>query len=287
MLIPIVISHLLCTCLCVPLPHAVVTSIVKKVYDQAKADGTHCCDVRDDHTNLLAIGNRFGRKLGVVYGTFLHGLYEPDAQDHCSKVLGRASSLEKVKGYLTEGLQAARDYKGCKQFPYQWLKNGDIYWAQLMSFVDIIWEFAEEVTTGKRSWCQLDSCFPEDCGPYSLGCIRGKHRNCKYMRRHLTRWITIFLHGHTHPVTRLCWQLATKKMGSGPSTAASLLQCEDFNRAQQLCNILQARHGRRTKFTLHDLTVLLCFNVSLIKSLVSLAKSRCRERRGKGVQKKV
>ena len=156
LLIPIVISHLLCTCLCVPLPQTVVTSIVKKVYDQAKADGTHCCDVRDDHTNLLAIGNRFGRKLGVVYGTFLHGLYEPDAQDHCSKVLGRASSLEKVKGYLTEGLQAARYYKGCKKIPYQWLKNGDIYWAQLMSFVDIIWEFAEEVTTCKRSWCQLD-----------------------------------------------------------------------------------------------------------------------------------
>jgi hypothetical protein len=259
--------------------------VIDQVYDAAREAPvpSHCLEVRTDFTALLSVCRQWDNVIGVVYGIFLHGLFEEDAVRHVSKYMQPASTEKGALKILRQGLQAAREYTGKKTFPYQWLKNGDVYWKILMKSVRSIWKFAQAAVTHRRSWKEMDQLFPAICGPYS--CFKGKKRasHCAYMRRHLTRFLTIYLHGFVQKLTPMCWDLACYDMGSGPKKATKLLGCSgDIDRAYMFANHIQARHGSRT-YTLHSFVVFLCLNVAALQDAMNVLRSKQRSRCGKGV----
>ena len=75
-------------------------------------------------------------------------------------------------------------------------------------------------------------------------------------------------------------------MGSGPEAAAKPLSCHsDIERAQYYCDHLQKRHGSQ-RYTLHDLTVFIYLNATLLGELLRKRGPGFGKRIGRGVYKK-
>ncbi|CAK0839690.1 unnamed protein product [Prorocentrum cordatum] len=222
---------------------------VGSVYADAKEIGTHCMSERADYTTLLTVCRKWGLKLGAFYSVFLRGLYTPEAVQYCSKALRKTTSLTTATMALAQGLARARAFDGAKSFPYAWLKDGDVCWKQLMTCTASLWKFAGDVVDGtRRTRSEVDSLFPARCGPHSFYKTKKKASRCCYMRRHLTRFITILVFGFRAPLSPACWTMACSGMGSGPKVASELSGCcDDFAGAGEYCHHLQKQHGKKQR----------------------------------------
>ena len=72
----------------------------------------------------------------------------------------------------------------------------------------------------------VNRLLPADLGRYSMS----QTSRCKYMRRHLVRWMCVFVYPQGR-ATSADWHLMERGMGQGPSKGASALGINTFARA--------------------------------------------------------
>ena len=72
----------------------------------------------------------------------------------------------------------------------------------------------------------MNRLLPADLGKYSMS----EASRCKYMRRHLARWMRVFAYPQVRS-TSADWNLMLHGMGKGPTKGASALGINTFARA--------------------------------------------------------
>ena len=257
--------------------NAEIEEVLTLAYD--KFPGDNCCAVREDYTELCSIcrnivprhvGGLQRRALQVFMGVHLHALYYPKAVAACAAKMkpalaqlkrnfGNKNMLRALRKIVRMGLNEARECKGPKSFPYQ-VPGGDKFWKSLMPHTAKLWLFARKVVRLKEPrWRKIEDIFRASCGLYSYD----RNSKCKYMRRHTTRWVQLYLKP-TCALLQADWDLAVCGMGSGAAKGILLVRSELLDDALHLCSTLGRLH--RSIYGLHDLTVFLCLCANFIES---------------------
>ena len=107
---------------------------------------------------------------------------------------------------LRKGLKAGRAHKSPKQLPYHWVKDGVLIGHSLLPHARDIMRACATIARAEVASIQvIDRALPRNMGWYSMN----ETKCCPYMRRHLARWMAVFLAPRSSP-SPAGWNLLTK-----------------------------------------------------------------------------
>ena len=175
-----------------------------------------------------------------------------------------------AQGGYDDMLSMGREYRGPLGFPYRWIQSGTTIAESLRPHLSTLYDACAHVSIvacRRSSICTIDNLLPTDLGWYSMS---GTSR-CRYMRRHLARWMTCYLYPQGRPNAG-DWDLCLHGMGSGPPKAAALLNIGSYGRALVFRKAFAKALGR--EYSIYDLVCFLCLAAGELRKEVAASRRR-------------
>ena len=169
-----------------------------------------------------------------------------------------------TQGVYEDMLSMGRRYGGPQGFPYRWIQSGTAIAVSLRPHLSTLYDACVSIVVSRRpSISNIDRLLPADLGLYST--------SCRYMRRHLARWMSMYLYPQGRP-NAADWDLCLHGMGSGPPKAAALLKIGSHAGACVVRKACAKALGR--EYSLYDLACFLCLAAGELRKEIAAARRR-------------
>ena len=206
----------------------------------------------------------------------MHGFYHRSAVKCMAAALrlptdSRLSATQwasAAQGGYDDMLKTSLEYQGPQGFPYKWIPDGMVIAQSLRPHLSLLYDACVSIAVCPRpSFCIIDTLLPQDLGRYSMSSTS----RCRYMRRHLARWILCYVYPHVKS-NAADWNLCLNGMGSGPPKAAAVLDICSYSRALALRRVLSKALGRG--YSIYDLVCFLCLAAGELRKEVGVLRRR-------------